>query len=464
VNDEAFKGLVMRFIEGRASPEETAALSRRLVASEAARKYFLQVAQLHAALSTQLPEALAAQTGNVRPAFRVRRWIWPAFAVAASIVLVTLLLQSESPFLKGSAMASSKAAAEIEELREDRWSGANGAIRVGTTIRCGQSLELLSGSATVRFKSGALVTMLGHCSLEATSINETFLRLGQIKVRADDVAAKGFTVGTRTARIVDVGTEFVAAAAPDGQSRVDVTSGEVYVVLEGAKTQHVLREGDAFSVEAGGAQVMVRIERGDGTAAFRFPTIEPPSEHDDADRSRGQATIRLARGELYKRVGYESGPPELLLDGRGQPVQDSPANSVFFDNEMSGGLLLDLGRPILIEKINTYSWHQSPMAQNRVRAVQKYLLYGYAGDAPPAMDGDVGAAGWTLIARVNSDDFFRVVQPTERPAQQACSITGARGSVGRYRFLLWLVEPTQAIDPRFFNNTFYSEFDVYARQ
>ncbi len=125
---------------------------------------------------------------------------------------------------------------------------------------------------------------------------------------------------------------------------------------------------------------------------------------------------------------------------------------------------MDLGRSVFIEKINTYSWHQAREVANRVRAVQKYILYGYDGDAPPSTEGDLKAAGWTQIARVNSDDFFRVMQPIDRPAQQACSITGAQGAIGRYRFLLWFVEPTRAIDPRYFNSTFYSEFDVYAKQ
>ena len=67
-----------------------------------------------------------------------------------------------------------------------------------------------------------------------------------------------------------------------------------------------------------------------------------------------------------------------------------------------------------------------------------------------------------VLHRVNSDDFFRVMQPIDRPAQQACSITAARGAVGRYRYLLWAVEPTQSINPLYLNNTFYAEFDVYA--
>jgi hypothetical protein len=216
-----------------------------------------------------------------------------------------------------------------------------------------------------------------------------------------------------------------------------------------------------MSVEAGSAQVLVRIEPGDGTAAFRFPTIPPPSRDDIADRSRGLATMKVVRGELFLRAPIPSGPPELLLDGNGQNAPDSPRESVFFGPNDSGALLLDLGQPVTISQITTYSWHQSRAAHNRVRAVQKFTLYGFNGDSPPSIETGTSRTGWVPIARVDSDDFFRVMQPVDRPAQQACLIAGANGLIGRYRFLLWEVEPTQSVSQPVLDNTFYAEFDVH---
>jgi hypothetical protein len=62
---------------------------------------------------------------------------------------------------------------------------------------------------------------------------------------------------------------------------------------------------------------------------------------------------------------------------------------------------------------------------------------------------------------VDSDEFFNVKRPIDRPAQQACSIISANGPIGRYRYLLWRVEPSQSPTPFRLNNTFYSEIDVY---
>ncbi len=463
MNCDELKALAQRFIDGQATADEAAALSRELESSEEARRTYLQLARLHAVLAAEEAEPVV-EVLPMQPANRMPQWRWPlvALAVAAAVVMGFLLKFSGPKQSRDAAEAALEPVAQFVELRDCRWVAADTTVKPGDFLRRGQRVELSSGSAVLRFAGGAVVTLLGPCIFDATSGKGAFLTLGQIKARADTPASKGFTVHTRTAQVVDVGTEFVTAVAPDGQSRVDVTAGEVYVLLDGMKSRHRLREGEAFSVEAGQAQVMVRIERGDGTAAFRFPTIEPPSNRDYADRSAGRASIRLVRGALRTVSTIPSGPVELLLDGRGQSTQDSPAESVFLDNNASGALLMDLGRTVSIAKINTFSWHQDRTPQNRVRAVQKFTLYGHDGETPPGTDGDFEQAGWKQVARVNSDDFFRVMQPIDRPAQQACSITGARGAIGRYRHLLWAVEPTQSINPLYLNNTFYAEFDIYA--
>ena len=65
--------------------------------------------------------------------------------------------------------------------------------------------------------------------------------------------------------------------------------------------------------------------------------------------------------------------------------------------------------------------------------------------------------------RVNTDEFVRVVNRLDRPAQQGCSITSATGAIGRYRYLLWDVQPSRHPDFKRLNNSFYGEFDVYAQ-
>jgi hypothetical protein len=107
--------------------------------------------------------------------------------------------------------------------------------------------------------------------------------------------------------------------------------------------------------------------------------------------------------------------------------------------------------------------------RRNTRTIQRYVLYGSLSDAPPPTAGDPVDNGWTLISRVNSDAFFALLPRVEWPAQLGVSISGKAGQIGRYRYLLWQVEPTHVDGgPPGANmspcdqNTFFGEFDVYA--
>lgn len=287
--------------------------------------------------------------------------------------------------------------------------------------------------------------MVGPAIVEPRTDNSVFVTMGEVHLVADTPESKGFTVVTPTTRFVDIGTAFHAAVAPDGLSRLEVSEGEVDVVLQGAEVVPRLRAGESLYVEPGKRQIITRIERGDGTADFRFPTIDPPSNGDYADRILGNATVRVLHGQLNSRSA------DVLLDGAAQSQQDAPQESAFFDSRR-GAFLVDLGKTISIRRINSYSWHQhETIEEHRNRAQQRFTLYGFAGNALPDLQQEPEESGWTRIARVNSDRFFEVRDSLDRPSQQACSITGPGGEIGRFRYLLWEVS----------RGTFYGEIDVY---
>jgi ferric-dicitrate binding protein FerR (iron transport regulator) len=459
MNPKERNELIDALLEGEIPEAAMLRLEAELSIDPAARKAYFDRVALSQALAE---EAKSFQTKQA-PAVTTHRSIWLQWRPLAAAALVLIGLASwwlASPSIRRDGIV-----AHFGALQECRWVDAKTMNAPGDKVHRGQRLELSSGRAELVFGSGAVVTLMGPCIFEVESANGGFLLLGQMKTLAATPESKGFTVRTRTARVVDLGTEFVTSASADGQSRVEVTSGEVDVHLAGVRTPQRLRKGDTLSVEAGSAQVMARIESGDGTSAFRFPTIEPPSDRDAADQSQGRASIRVVKGELARLLSVQSAPPQVLLDGRGQSQPDSPAESLFFKDNVDGMLLLDLGRAISIARINSYSWHQNGLhADQRVRAVQKFTLYGFAGDQPPPTDGRLTESGWTLIARVNTDEFFRVAAPSDRPAQQACSVSGAHGAVGRYRYLLWELQATRGENTSHTNATFYGEIDVHEQR
>ena len=456
--------LIEDWLEGRLSEPDAARLSVLLEQSPEARARYWQTASIHGLLEHALQEAsVRAMTGqslpvtSVRPRFRYRRPF--AAAVAGLAVLAGVWWMSQA--------ASGRAVAHFGPLHPCRWVDGRLAVSPGDPIHAGQRVELASGQVEMRFRSGAVATLMGPCIFEVETENGGFLTLGQIATRADTPESKGFTVRTRTSRVVDLGTEFVTTASADGQSRVEVTSGEVDVHVDGTPSPQRLRKGDVLSVEAGSARVMARIERGDETPSFQFPTIEPPSPADYADVRQGHASLQLVSGMLHQAPvpTASSGTLDVLTNGQGQSGRDAPMESVFMSDGTAGWLMMDLGSPVQVTRVNSYSWHQDLVHEdNRVRAVQQYVLYGSAEPLPPPLpDDDASPSGWNQMARVNTDEFFRVIGRADRPAQQASSISSALGTLGRYRYLLWHLQPGRDPLSRQLNNTFFGEFDVYVQ-
>jgi hypothetical protein len=364
--------------------------------------------------------------------------------------------------------------ARLAEVDGVGWVGADAAYAVGDAIRAGEKLELAAGRLRLDFLCGASVWLTAPAIFETESPQSGRLTAGRVQVIASTPEAKGFTIHTRTASVVDLGTEFTAEATLDGRCRVGVTSGEVNVQLASGSAQHLLKAGDVMEVEPGAAQITARIESGDDSPAFRFSSIESPSADDYADRSQGKATIECVKGQLYKGRTKQSGPPELLLDGKGQSQPDAPTESVYFTDGQVGGLVVDLGCVVPVRNVNVYSWHlcmnpgfvRQLRDAHRERAAQNYILYGSSADEPPEVGPEPADSGWTLIARVNSDEYFGL-SGVRRPAQQASSISSARGSLGRFRHLLWIVQPTAGVnyDGSVLNfGTFFGEIDVYAAE
>jgi len=392
------------------------------------------------------------------------------FSVLAAVLVVGSLATLAGVAIHGrqrvEIAAASPPMARISSEINCRWNNAEAGLSPGAELTAGQKLELAAGEAEIAFRSGAVVVVRGPSILQIESENSARLLVGRVTARAETEQSHGFTLHTQTTAVVDLGTEFHVQAAADGHSEIQVTAGAVEIQTVKHPAKHRLQVGDTAQVEPGEAGVFAVIESGSGTADFKFPTIEPPSGTDYADASRHHATIRIAEGKLAP----DSGPVGLLLDGRGQSNADSPHESVFFANNQKGKFLVDLRKAIQVRKINSYSWHTCltvPVETDRydTRATQHYNLYGYAGDSPPPTEGDPAAHGWTLISRVNTDSYFSVPPIKNRPTQQAVSITAADGGVGRYRFLLWDVQPTHVIPfpphAEQEQNTFFGEFDVY---
>lgn len=435
--------LMGRYLDGQATAEETARLESLMMADAALRSEFLACARVEASLRTAL---VGKRVSSPRRTTRWRR-VWIPLAAAAALVIGAFVSYPEI----SERLGHPAAVARFGQLDGCRWMDPAMRVLSGDGIAEGQRVELSAGRAELHFATGARVTLLGPAIFEVRSRNGGFLTLGEVRVAAETAESKGFVLATPTSNFVDIGTAFSAGVLPDGLSRLEVSEGIVDVVFHEQAPTRRLRAGETMFVEPGEKRILTRIEGGDGTAAFRFPTIPPPSADDAADLKKALASIRVIRGQLGRDTGRLGGSVEALLDGVGQSKQDAPRESVYF-SENDGAFVVDLGRVMPVRRIHSYSWHQhEAIAAHRERAIQRFTLYGWTDDAPPDFSLPPEEEGWTRLARVNTDESLHVEKRLDRPAQQACAITAESGDIGRFRYLLWEVH----------GGTFYGEIDVF---
>jgi len=178
---------------------------------------------------------------------------------------------------------------------------------------------------------------------------------------------------------------------------------------------------------------------------FKFTDVPVPSQSDAA----GKAVFTIVDGQRDRN----GGDVDKLHDGKIPTEDDQPAENFFFNTGTDGGrILVDLGSIIAVKQVNTYSWHPD------TRGPQVYTLYAGDGDAnafnsQPKRGTDPQTCGWRLIARIDTRP-----KEGESGGQYAVTVSDSGGILGKYRYLLFDINRTEAADP--FGNTFYSEIDV----
>lgn len=183
--------------------------------------------------------------------------------------------------------------------------------------------------------------------------------------------------------------------------------------------------------------------RSEADKGFKLENIPPPSTNDAATTAK----FSLLAGERDGNAGELA----ALHDGRIPNEANEPSRNFFFQSGAGGRIKVDLGKPISIKSVNTYSWHPGP------RGPQVYKLYGAKGDEKnftetPKPGADPRSSGWVPVAKVDT-------RRKGKGGQFAASVSDPRSSnLGPFRYLLFDIEPTAENDSQ--SNTFFSEIDV----
>ena len=183
----------------------------------------------------------------------------------------------------------------------------------------------------------------------------------------------------------------------------------------------------------------------EASSAFAFKNVPRPSP----DNAAMHARFVILDGYQDQNSGYL----DVLHNGKLPGDEDAADSNFFFRPASDDGLLLvDLEKTINVRQVNTYSWHSD------VRAPQVYKVYGSDGTAAnfnvlPKKGTAFTECGWTLIASVNTVPAYG-----NFGGQYGVGISNPGGDLGKYRYLLFDISPTERRDP--FGHTFYSRIDV----
>jgi len=225
--------------DGKLSPDEEAELDALLREDPEMRSLFARSLFLDAELrhDPRLVRDLASQespTENVVPFRRTNALIPLALFAAAACVMITVGIRT---FVKDAPPSSVTAAiptvASITKSQGCRWGGSTLPTAEGSRISAG-TFELVEGLATLKFDSGAEVVLEAPATLEIIDAMNCRLVRGTIVADVPKQAI-GFTVDTKDAKVVDLGTRFGVSADDDGKYLVHVIEGLVEVGHKGEK-------------------------------------------------------------------------------------------------------------------------------------------------------------------------------------------------------------------------------------
>ena len=250
IDREELVGLAERYCAGDWDDKAATRLAEALRVSAHARRWFIEFMDLHSCARLGMFErgrfdgggklslgvvargcfALAAPA---RFALATPQRIALSVATCALIASLVVMAATPAPLFRpwrwGQQVEQVVIAASISAAADCHWEQADAAIVVGTQLAAGRRLQLLEGSVELTFADGAVVTLIGPATLVVESPARGSLREGMLSAKVGE-EARGFTVQTPGATIVDLGTEFGISVPPrDEQSGQPLGQEEVHV-------------------------------------------------------------------------------------------------------------------------------------------------------------------------------------------------------------------------------------------
>lgn len=171
-------------------------------------------------------------------------WGFQSYAMIAASLLFLAVGFSYGRFFKSERSNTNPAIAEVTVANDDddllesdgvarvtglvdcKWSAGHQPLYFGKAVTGGERIELAEGLVQLTFSQGAKVIVQGPARFVPHSKMDATLEHGKLSAVVPE-QARGYTVTTPTAQIVDLGTEFALDVADDGATEVHVMKGDV---------------------------------------------------------------------------------------------------------------------------------------------------------------------------------------------------------------------------------------------
>lgn len=244
MNDEQRQQLthwVEQYLDDALDESQFAQLQQLLTQQSEARELYLDLMQQNTHLQlqrTHLPAISQPALENADDAVDRRSgsvtWM-PAIAVLAASLLFAIWWNVSARSSPGNDIV-----AQIVDASDAEWGDCTLPTAGGSMLSLGR-LDLKRGLATIRFRSGAEVTLESPATLEIQSTMTGHLIAGTAVVEVPD-SAHGFTISTPTAIAIDHGTAFAVTVDQESDaSSIEVLEGDVEVQHVGSDASRRLK-------------------------------------------------------------------------------------------------------------------------------------------------------------------------------------------------------------------------------
>lgn len=305
-----------RYADQKLGAEEMQALENELRGDAEARAFFAQALHQRAELcfDDSWHTQQASPSPVARPAKRVVWWRYAATAAAAACVTFGLFwLQA----------GRDGTVATLIRSQQCQWAGSSLPTVEGARLKPG-TLDLIEGLAVLRFDSGAELVLEAPATVEVMDAMNCRLRRGTLVAEVPP-QAKGFSIDTKEAKVIDWGTKFGLSADADGKYMVRVLEGLVEVDD---------KDGSASK----------KLEKGEGVDRGWSRTQLNPGGSDGPEPSRWQPTTVIDAGDGWQAITTAFGHGK---DSYIQPTRSTHTDfgkHPFLRVKRSGGAKPDLNR------------------------------------------------------------------------------------------------------------------------